>query len=271
MPAMFQASFKGASNQTVTAVTMSGPVNRAMQGFAGFFFISEEGSSAAALDAAFPAGNYTLNATGAGSATVALGSVGTVPVPKINNLVELGSMNAGNAFTLTFAPFTGVTANDSIFISINEVNGTGQFYAPDFCRNILLPNTATSVVIPANTFKAGARYEGSITFSKGNGFNTNAINGVTTYATVSAVTEFGFETGGGPQPAAPRWTTIRRNGNGTITFVLTAQAGANLVIEGGEAGGSWTQAGAGVATGGTFEFTVDPRLQPRRLYRARVL
>jgi hypothetical protein len=268
---VFQASFKGASNQTVTAVSISGPVNRPMQGFAGFFFISEEGTSAANIDATFPAGNYTINATGAGNATVALGNVATVPVPKINNLVELGAMNPANAFTLMFAPFTGVTANDSVFISINEVGGNGEFHAPDLCRNIQLPNTATSVVIPANTFKAGARYQGSITFSKGSGFNTNAINGVTTYATVSATTEFGFQTGGGSQPTAPRWTSIRRNANGTLTFVLTAQAGANLVIESGEAGGSWVQAGTGMATGGTFEITVDPRLQPRRLYRARVL
>lgn len=270
--ASFAGNYRGASNQTVTAVSVAGPVNRTMETFAGFFFLSEQVASAAALDAAVPAGNYTLSATGAGSASLALGAVSQVPIPKINNLVELAAMNPASAFTLNFAPFTGATANDSISISITEKNGDGEFHAPDPCKNILLPNTATSVTIPAGAFKAGAQYQGSISFSKGAGFNTNTIPGTTVYANATAQTEFGFTLGGGPQPTALRWTSIRRNANGTLSFILTADAGANVVIEGGDGSPlGWLQAGAGIATGGTFEFVVDPRLQTSRLYRAKKL
>ena len=91
--ASFVGNYRGASNQTVTAVSVSGPVNRTMETFAGFFFLSQESTSAAAIDADVPAGNYTLNAAGAGSATLALGAVSQVPIPKINNLAELAAMN----------------------------------------------------------------------------------------------------------------------------------------------------------------------------------
>lgn len=271
MPAAFFASYAAASNHTVTAVSIMGPVNRTLQkNILGQFFFSEEAQTAAGLDAAFPAGNYTLNATGAGSATVALGGVAQVPVPKVNNLVELGNMNPANAFTLTFAPFTGAGASDGISISITREGGSNVFSAPDFCKNILLPNTATSVVIPANTFQAGGKYVGSITFSK-SVFNTNSIAGTTVTGGVSASTEFGFTAPSGTTGTQPRWTSIRRNANGTISFFLTAEAGANLLIEGSDLSGAWLQAGAGLATGGTFEFIVDPRLQPRRLFRAKAL
>jgi hypothetical protein len=273
MAAVFTGMYRGASNQNVTAVTVSGPAgNKAMSNLFVFYFLSETYSSGAALETAVPVGNYTINATGAGSATVALGNPTQLPVPRINNLVELGSMNVSNNFTLNFAPFTGAGANDSIFISISEDDGNGEFHAPDICKNIQLPVTATSVVIPANTFQVGKKYSGSISFNRNGTFNENAIAGTTVSSSTSVTTKFGFTASGGgnQQPTAPRWTSSRRNANGTLSFTVTADIGARLVIESTTNFSSWTPVVTNTVVTGSYELTVDPAQAQRAIYRARV-
>lgn len=271
MPAMFSGSYRGASNQNVTAVSLTGPAGtKNFQNLFGFYLLSEEYNSAAAMDVAVPAGTYTINAQGAGSANLNLGNISQIPVPRLGNLTALQQMDVTQPFTLTFDPFTGAGPNDTIFISISGGEGDGSFHAPDFCRNIELPNTATSVVIPANTFRAGKEFRGSISFTRST-FDTNAIPGTSVSGGASVTTEFGFTSGGGdPQPTQPQWTGSQRNADGTITFTLSGTAGTQVIIEESTNLQTWTTAGTGTLTGGTFQFTVDPRLAPRKMYRARV-
>jgi hypothetical protein len=270
--ASFNATYRGASNQNVTAVSVNGPGgNLALTNLFGFFLASRSFPTPAALEAAFPAGNYTVTANGAGAATVALGSTGQIPVPQINNLTALASMDVTKDFVLNFAPFTAAGASGGIFISINSTDGEGEFHAPDPCIPRDLPNTATSVLIPANTFKAGQKYSGSISFSRSS-FDTNAIPSTTVSASVSATTTFEFTPGGTNQPAQPAWTSFTRNADGTITYTITGKAGLSIGIEASDnVMGGWTQLSTAVLTTGSHQFTVDPRAQNKRFYRARVL
>lgn len=272
MPANLGASYRGASNQNVTAVSISGPGgNLPMPNLFGFFLANRDFATPAALDAAFPAGNYTITATGAGAATLAISDTGAIPTPRITNVEALRTMDVTQAFTLTFAPFTGAAATDSIFISISEQEGQGEFHAPDPCRNILLPNTATSIVIPANTFRVGRKYNGSISFSR-NSFDTNSIPNSGVSAGVTKTTSFEFTQGGGGTPTKPMWTSIARNQDGTLTYTLLGDTGVNLAIEASDSPDTgWAQLTTAILATGSHQFTVDPRTANKRFFRARVL
>lgn len=269
-PASFGASYRGATNQNVTAVSVSGPAgNFQLTNLFGFYLANREFATPAQLETAFPAGDYTVTATGAGTGTLAVGSTTQVPIPQIVNLTQLTNMNVVQPFTLNFVPFTGAGINDSIFISISEADGTNEFHAPDPCRNIELPNTATSIVIPANTFKAGQRYRGSISFSR-NSFVTNQIPNTGLSAGVSLTTSFDF-TGGGGGTTAPNWSSFTRNPDGTVTYTITGDTGANVTIEASEnITGGWATLTNVVLTTGSQQLKIDPRTPARRFYRARV-
>jgi hypothetical protein len=57
-----------------------------------------------------------------------------------------------------------------------------------------------------------------------------------------------------------------------LTYTIEGDAGLSVSIEGSDSpDGGWSQVTIGVLTGGSFEFTVDPALAPKRFYRAVVL
>jgi len=271
LPAALLGSYRAAPQQTVTAVSITGPAGTAtLQNTFGFFVYNAEFVTPAALDAAAPAGNYTINATGAGSAVLALGAAASVPAPRLNNLSEMAAMNAAQAFTLQFGAFAGAGPGDSITISIASTDGASEFSAPNQCKGIELPVTATSLVIPANTFKAGQTLRGSISFSRFS-FNTNAIPNTSVSAGVTATTNFELTLGGGGQPSQPRFTGMTRNPNGTIRYTITGDAGTTVVIQGTERfaqATQWTPVSTNLLAGGTAEFTVDPANPAKRYFRA---
>jgi hypothetical protein len=271
-PARFGASYRGASNQTITAVTVAGPgTTLNLTNVFNFFIGSRDFATPEALDAALPAGNYTVTASGAGNGSVTIGSTSEILAPRFNSLIDLVTMDATQNFTLTFAPFAGAGLNDAIFISISAVDDTNEFHAPDICRNIALPNTASSVVIPANTFKRGQHLRGSISFSRSS-FNTNSIPSTSLSGGVQKTTEFDITLGGGQEPRAPMWTTVTRNPDGTLSYTISGDTGLNIGIEASESlTGGWTQLTTSVLVTGSFEFTVNPNTPNKRFYRARVL
>jgi hypothetical protein len=180
-------------------------------------------------------------------------------------------MNVSNDFTLNFAAFAGAGANDGIFIEISGDEGQGEFMAPDLCVPRELPNTATSVVIPANTFRAGQTYRGSITFSRA-GQDSAAIPNTSVVAGVSARTSFEFTIGGVVTPNQPMWLDVVRNPNGTLTYTIQGDTGINVRIEGSNSPSSgWTEVSTTVLATGSHQVTIDPQLSPMRFLRAIVL
>lgn len=274
-PASFVVSYGPATNQNVTKVVLTSPssISKTLENpFGSIFFLNEEYNSAATLDAAEPAGTYTLAATGAGTASISVGSSSAAVIPRFLNLVELTTADFTKPFTLQFSPFTGASGQfDSISINISDTAG-GEFFAPDYCNNVLLPNTATTVVIPAGKLHTGSKLRGSITFYKSSGVNSNAIPNTFISSAVSADTKFDFTTVTPPNPNPPRWTSqFIRNADGTITFNLQCDVGLTLAIEGASALGGWTQLATVSAVSGTAQYKVDPKASKLQFLRARVL
>ncbi|MEO8429223.1 MAG: Ig-like domain-containing protein [Verrucomicrobiota bacterium] len=187
------------------------------------------------LDAAFPTGGYTLTADrqdgSIGSATVNLANNSYPPVPQINNFPAAQSVDSALDFVLQWNGFAGAAAEDFISIEIHDQTGV-VFQAPDPCVPRLLPNTATSVVIPGKTLQAGTTYDASLSYFRLSGTN-NSIAGIPGTVGFSKTTSFKLKTtGGNPQPTAPRFTSFIRLSNGSFEVQLTGQPGVSYVIEG---------------------------------------
>jgi hypothetical protein len=274
LAATFGAFFRAGTNQSITAASLASPTGTMnLHNLFGNFMTNGTFSTAAALETAFTSGNYTLTVTGTGggSVTFPLGNPAQIPVPRIVNLGELSSMNLTQNFTLNFSAFTGASTTDGIFIEISGDEGQGEFRAPDPCVPRTLPNNATSIVIPANTFKSGQTYRGSISFSKGT-FNNTAIPNTVVSAGASVRTSFEFTIGGTSTPQQPMWSSIVRNQDGTLTFTIHGETGLNVLIEGSDvSNGGWAQVSSAVLTTGSHQITIDPRLATAKFFRARVL
>jgi hypothetical protein len=179
-------------------------------------------------------------------------------------------LNISNDLTLKFAAFTGANSTrDGIFISISDDSGT-TFSAPDPCHNITLEVTATSIVIPAGTFKSGKSYDGSITFSQGLSFDTNSIVNTPGSASVAKTTLFGFTPGQVVVPP-PTWNKPTRNTDGTLSLVLTGQDGASVIIESSATlKNDWAPVSTNTFSNGQVTFTVPATAKPGKFYRARI-
>ncbi len=265
----------------VTAAQVTVPSNAAktLEGvpFGGFFVFSEVFDTPAALNTAYPGGNYTLKFTQIGQSerSIAMTMPGsTPPTPKISNFAEAQAINATQAFTVRWNAFTGASADDSILFSIMD-QATEVFSAPDPCVPRELAVTATSIEIPANTLAAGKSYRATLSFGDVFYFSSNAVPNMVGFASVSVTTELEIRTtgGGGPGPAAPaRFTSYRMLENGRPQMSLTGTAGRTYTLERATriSPGDWQAAGTVVMDAGgnaTFEDAQPGAFRPL-YYRA---
>jgi hypothetical protein len=136
-----------------------------------------------------------------------------------------------------------------------------------------LPVTATSVVIPANTFKAGGVYEASLGFSRIFYFSTNAVPDMVGSGAISRNTRMTLSTGGGGPATPARFVSYELLPNGNPQLTLTGTAGRAYRIE--RTGSltppaSWVTAGTanmGVAGVAVFEDAQAGKVLPL-FYRA---
>jgi hypothetical protein len=250
------------TNQTVNTVRITGPNNVDITldkiPTTSFFSTFQQFPSAAALDAAFPAGNYTITASPAGSGVVNVQAASALPVPTIQNLTQLQALDPTKDFLLNFSPFTGASGQfDNIQITINADGSTRHFYAPDYCLNRTLPNTARSVTIPANTFQAGDKLSGSISFNRFS-VNANGIPNTTLSAGVTVTTSFDFT--GGSTGSDVRWNAPQYDAaTGNITFTAQVPAGKTLVIQKSTDLKTWTQVGTAAPVGGISTYVANAK------------
>jgi hypothetical protein len=124
----------------------------------------------AAMDAAFPMGNYAFAASlGGGTPDTTSFTYqndyypSTLPYLAGTTFSQLQGMDATKSFTFQFSPFvpgTLPTNNESnIFLTIYDQT-KGMFVFNDG----FLPNTTTSVVVPANTLTPGDSYSYELIF-----------------------------------------------------------------------------------------------------------
>jgi hypothetical protein len=266
---------------TAASVTLPGGAKKNLSAapFGGFLFFSDTPASEAALDAAYPGGNYTLRFTPSGQAerviTMNLPAAWP-PVPKVANYTEAQSVNPKQDFTLRWNAFTGASAQDYISLVVSSTNFSGStvvFEAPDLCVPRELPVTATSIVIPANTLQPNQTYQATLTFARIGYFSTNAVPQMAGLAYVVRSTDFTLRTGAGTVTGVPaRFIGYRRlpNGNPELTFTgtpahpYTLQRATSLTAR------DWVNVGTVTtdATGrGVFE-DAQPGKQPPLFYRA---
>ncbi|MCC7376493.1 MAG: Ig-like domain-containing protein [Verrucomicrobiales bacterium] len=229
--------------------------------FVGFYMLSGAYNTEAALEAAYPAGAYTLRFQQSGQAERAIPM--TIPaawpsVPKILNFTEAQAVNAGQAFTLQWNAFTGGAAPND-FISLTISSGTNiVFSAPDPCVPRDLAVTATSIVIPAGTFVSNVVYTASLNFARQFYVSTNAVPNMGGFGSISRSTEFTIKTTGPlSNVTAAKFVAYRVLPNGNPELTITGTAGRAYSIERAGNLGSPVWRAVGTATpnaGGTAVF-----------------
>lgn len=262
---------------TAAQVIVPPNVTKTLEAFGGIFLFNEVFDTPAALNAAYPGGNYTLKLTQTGPSerSITMSMPGTTPpTPKISNFAEAQAINATQAFTLRWNAFTGASGNDAIVLSIMD-EATEVFSAPDPCVPRELAVTATSIEIPANTLAAGKSYRATLSFGDVFYFSTNTLANMSGFGSVSVTTELEIKTagGGGPGPAAPaRFTSYRMLENGRPQMSLTGTAGITYTLQRATriSPGDWQTAGTVVMDAGgnaTFEDAQPGAFRPL-YYRA---
>lgn len=209
----------------------------------GYYNLFAPLGSEAALEAAYPAGNYTVrfNQTGQPERVIPMTMPATpTAIPKILNYDEAQAIDAASDFTLQWNPFTPQGPGPFIRLIITDELGKLVFMAPNPCVPRTLDPTATSIVIPTNHFSAGVNYQGLLVF----GFNfynsTTDVPQMAGYGVVQRSTTFALKakgtggTGGngGTNTVSPaKFTSFRVLPNGHPELTLSGSAGKNYTIQ----------------------------------------
>jgi hypothetical protein len=276
--AFFALTLVSPTNNPVqqASVTLPNGSTKNLSSFFGRHFTAYEAfNTQQQLDSAYPGGTYTLSARRADGAVIThainLPQSGYPPTPQIANYDQTQTFNHAQEFLLQWLPFSGVTANDFLHLDLYDQSGR-SFHAPDECIPRPLPNTATSIAIPGNTFASSDKIDGSLTFTKVAGYDTNSIPDIVVYAGFGASTEFEFRSSGGTPGEQPQIMNYARAANGSFQFQVKGQAGAVFVIEASSdlKPNGWSQIMTAPAPTGLLE-VVDPDAvnHKHRFYRAR--
>jgi Bacterial Ig-like domain len=276
-PVFFAASVIGPKTNPVSQATLQLPsgATKTLTGFAGSFFVLDQFSSQAELDASYPAGAYKITVQFAsGTGTVILNLTGNgPPTPQIVNFAQAQNFDPTADFALQWLPFTGAAPNDTIVLSLSD--SITDFVAPDLCVPRPLKNTDTSILVPKNTFGAGTEIDGSLIFNSGSSFDTNSIPGVIAFAGYTKQTTFKLLQGGGTPPTQPElMNLVRQPQTGLVTLQVKAQLGASLVVEASDDLTTWTTVATGSPAAGTGVLDVSDSAastSSHRFYRAKSL
>lgn len=207
---VFSANVSSPADNSVTSATLQAPGGSAetLSGFFGTFATGEFFDTQAELDAAYPAGNYVFSlqreSGGPTGVTITMPAPSSYPpTPKVNSYATLQNIDPSQPLTISWAAFTGATQSDFIGIDIEDENQNPVYSAPDACIPIELPNTATSVTLPANLLQEGMTYTGYLNFSRVFHSTENSPAGFYTSGFIGKQTRFTLTTiggGGGGQP-----------------------------------------------------------------------
>lgn len=214
-----------------------------------------------ALEANYPPGSYSLN----------LGQFGqpgsevpmTLPVspthPLIQNFTQAQQIDAGQDFILNW---NSLAPDAGAFVSLTITDAFGKliFAAPNPCVPRTLDAAATSILIPANTFKGGLSYLGTLQFGYNFHRSTNAVPHMEGNGSVWQTTSFSLKTVGGygaitvPPPGTLSAAILT---NHHPQFVIHGIAGRNYVVRrtGNLTNPAWTTVGNITLNGaGNFVF-----------------
>lgn len=128
-------------------------------------------SSVAGLDAAYPAGSYTvtLNTAHNGTqvVTLPLPSSAFPNAPQLLNFAAAQAVDPTLAFQVNWNSFLGGGTNDFIQLQINTVStGDTVFQTPQPGESGALNGTSTSATTPANALSPGETYQANLLFAR---------------------------------------------------------------------------------------------------------
>jgi len=267
----FVATLQSPANNPVVSATLKLPNGQTVtipNTFGRLFSFFKDFPDEFAMDAEFPSGNYvaTIRRTDNTTQTLTVAIGQEPPAPHLANWNEANTLNAGADFALRWDAFTGAVQNDSILLNMHDQAGQ-NFTAPDPCVPRELANTASSIVIPRNTFALTGEIDGSLTFSKG-GAQDTSISDLSGSAGYSKTTEFKLRS----QPVTG--TALRFNqpvlvGSGPIQIGVTGTASSRHRVEVSTDLKAWnTLSTLTLSASGTGEVML-PRSGPHTFLRAR--
>lgn len=149
------------------------------------FSFDAQFNSLAALNAAYPSGNYlfTLRTSHFGTNAGALTLTGDgypANAPRLTNFVAAQAINPAMDFRLVWDAMTGGTTNDFILAQVDNDFGDTVFVTSTVRgQGIFLNGTNTSVIIPGKTLELGQTYDLRLVFAKISSSNTTSIAGTT--------------------------------------------------------------------------------------------
>jgi len=159
--------------------------------------------SQAALDAAYANGNYTFAMAtvhnGFQFPVLALPVAAYPAAPSVSNFAAAQAINPLSPFTLQWSNPADATTSDTIWVQITDGSGMTVFSTPNPATHssTCLRGNATSVVVPMNTFQAGAAYTGAITFYRATSVNTTAYPGAVGVTLIGNRTRFSLAASAG--------------------------------------------------------------------------
>jgi hypothetical protein len=236
-----------------------------------FFTLNEAFASEAALDAAYPAGNYTFDFSTAhdGFRTATLPMLATAypnPVPHISNYAAAQAVDSTAAFKLTWDAWVGGVEGDTIQLNVLDLAGSVVF-PPAHDPDAGTFNAAlTSFTFNPNTLKPGSSYQCQLLFRHRTTVDTTSYSGAIGFVQFRRRTDFPMAT---VVAVPPRLVPLGFDGQGR--FQIEIIGSGNLTVEGSSrlAPGSWLDAGAPVLTNGKWIYTdPDTALFDVRAYRA---
>lgn len=139
----------------------------------GKFDFERDFGTQAALDAAYPDGNYvlTMKTVNDGTRTATLGLSGGPSdpypaMPHISNFTAAQAVDPASDFTLTWDSLAG-TVNDFVYVQIRDSGRNEVFGSPSPGTPGSLDGTSTSLFIPARTLRPGQVYQVELFIARG--------------------------------------------------------------------------------------------------------
>lgn len=261
-PAAFQAFATspplnvGASGKVLSAsVTPPGGNTLTLSNLFGIGFnYAATPTTEALLDASYPPGRYQMRLTQEQVGAAAVESTVTMnmppaptSIPAIANFAEAQTIDPAQNFVLRWNALTPQLPGAFISVIIVDSFGSLVFQAPNYCVPRALAPTDTSVVVPANYFKAGFSYNATLQFGYNFYQSTNDVPKMSGFGSVSRVTTFPLKAAGGGTPTVlpAKFLTSRLLPNGRPGMTLSGTAGQAYAILRSSSlpGTAWAQVG----------------------------
>ncbi|MCI0537817.1 MAG: Ig-like domain-containing protein, partial [Verrucomicrobiales bacterium] len=169
------------------------------------FTFTDSRTSQAELASAYASGSYMFTFETANDlTTVALLNVPAdayPPAPLVANFPALQSVDITKSFTVSWQPFAGAAAGDSIQFRILDETDFPIFDASTF--GLALDGTATSVSIIEGFLEPGKTYKGVVTFIRNAGSDTAAYPGAIGTVSFASQTQVPIKTTVGGNTGGP--------------------------------------------------------------------